>query len=435
MTNDRDPRLHRQRDQGEPGDALHEGHPRAARAAGSPLRTSGALNALGVQYAALDILPDPRIREELSGLSGWPTIPQLFVEGELVGGCDIVTEMYETGELAELLGVEQPEEPRPREPSSRAERKAPDRAREPSWTSGGGAAAACGRCALVERLSAALARTRAPGACSAPSPRRRAPASAPRPSARAATRAAPVARPATRDRASGATGVAGSASRAGRAVVEVLEDPVRVVDDLLAVHQHGHPALAGELLDLGPVALEERHAHLVELDPGGAQPARDLAAAADAGRWAPCSGRAWPCRARLADAAQAVLREPAPALSPPRPSPRPATRYCSCCERRERTIRSCSRSRYQPPWPRASPRAGAPSSPARAWPWSSGRSTSGCAASTSGGRERRPARRRPSSPAAAAASPRGTLTGGSMPEMRPRSAKRRSKVKLRPPRM
>ena len=79
-------------------------------ACGFSMRTSGALNALGVRYAALDILPDPRIREELSGLSGWPTIPQLFVKGELVGGCDIVTEMYETGELAEMLGVEMPED-------------------------------------------------------------------------------------------------------------------------------------------------------------------------------------------------------------------------------------------------------------------------------------------------------------------------------------
>ncbi|MEK6228311.1 MAG: Grx4 family monothiol glutaredoxin [Actinomycetota bacterium] len=79
-------------------------------ACGFSLRTSGALNALGVRYAALDILPDPRIREELSGVSGWPTIPQLFVKGELVGGCDIVTEMYETGELAEKLGVEMPED-------------------------------------------------------------------------------------------------------------------------------------------------------------------------------------------------------------------------------------------------------------------------------------------------------------------------------------
>ena len=78
-------------------------------ACGFSMRTSGALNALGVKYAALDILPDPRIREELSGLSGWPTIPQLFVDGELIGGCDIVMEMFESGDLAETLGVEQPE--------------------------------------------------------------------------------------------------------------------------------------------------------------------------------------------------------------------------------------------------------------------------------------------------------------------------------------
>jgi monothiol glutaredoxin len=84
-------------------------------ACGFSARAAGALNALGVQYAALDILPDPRIREELSALSGWPTIPQLFVDKELVGGSDIVMEMFESGELAELLGAEQPEafEPEP----------------------------------------------------------------------------------------------------------------------------------------------------------------------------------------------------------------------------------------------------------------------------------------------------------------------------------
>jgi monothiol glutaredoxin len=90
-------------------------------ACGFSARTSACLNSLGVKYAALDILPDPRIREELSGLSGWPTIPQLFVNGELVGGCDIVTEMYETGELAEMLGVEQPEE----EPEVQQPQRAP----------------------------------------------------------------------------------------------------------------------------------------------------------------------------------------------------------------------------------------------------------------------------------------------------------------------
>ena len=73
------------------------------------VRTAAALQALDARFAAVDILPDPRIRQELSALSNWPTIPQLFVKGELVGGADIVTEMYESGELAELLDAEQPE--------------------------------------------------------------------------------------------------------------------------------------------------------------------------------------------------------------------------------------------------------------------------------------------------------------------------------------
>jgi len=93
-------------------------------ACGFSMRSSAALNALGVRYAALDILPDPRIRQELSGLSDWPTIPQLFVNGKLVGGCDIMLEMYESGELAELLGVEQPEE-EPEAPSAQAPESAP----------------------------------------------------------------------------------------------------------------------------------------------------------------------------------------------------------------------------------------------------------------------------------------------------------------------
>jgi monothiol glutaredoxin len=93
-------------------------------ACGFSMRSSAALNALGVKYAALDILPDPRIRQELSAISNWPTIPQLFVNGKLVGGCDIMLEMYESGELAELLGVEQPEE-EPEPPSQQAPESAP----------------------------------------------------------------------------------------------------------------------------------------------------------------------------------------------------------------------------------------------------------------------------------------------------------------------
>jgi monothiol glutaredoxin len=94
-------------------------------ACGFSARTAAALNALGVEYSALDILPDPRIRQELSGLSGWPTIPQLFVEGELIGGADIVAEMYESGELAEKLGADQPSEPEAAVAETTPERKAP----------------------------------------------------------------------------------------------------------------------------------------------------------------------------------------------------------------------------------------------------------------------------------------------------------------------
>src|SRR3954471_16198066 len=72
---------------------------------GFSARTVAVLEAVGTPFAAVDILPDPRIRQELSGLSNWPTIPQLFVKGELIGGADIVAEMYETGELAEALGA------------------------------------------------------------------------------------------------------------------------------------------------------------------------------------------------------------------------------------------------------------------------------------------------------------------------------------------
>lgn len=82
---------------------------------GFSARTAAALQALDVPFAAVDILPDPRIRQELSALSGWPTIPQLFVSGELIGGADIVAEMYESGELAEALGVEDRPEGAPEE--------------------------------------------------------------------------------------------------------------------------------------------------------------------------------------------------------------------------------------------------------------------------------------------------------------------------------
>ena len=77
---------------------------------GFSARTAAALDGMRTEYAAVDVLPDPRIRQELSAISNWPTIPQLFIDGELVGGCDIVTEMYESGELAQALGVQPPAE-------------------------------------------------------------------------------------------------------------------------------------------------------------------------------------------------------------------------------------------------------------------------------------------------------------------------------------
>jgi monothiol glutaredoxin len=80
-----------------------------APACGFSARTVSILQSMGAKFAAVDILPDPRIRQELSALSNWPTIPQLFVDGELVGGCDIVTEMYESGELGQTLGLENPQ--------------------------------------------------------------------------------------------------------------------------------------------------------------------------------------------------------------------------------------------------------------------------------------------------------------------------------------
>ena len=70
---------------------------------GFSARTVEALDTVGASYAAVNVLVDPRIREVLSEHSDWPTVPQLFVDGTLVGGCDIVTEMAATGELAELI--------------------------------------------------------------------------------------------------------------------------------------------------------------------------------------------------------------------------------------------------------------------------------------------------------------------------------------------
>jgi monothiol glutaredoxin len=72
---------------------------------GFSAQTVACLRDAGAEFAAMDILPDPRIRQQLSGHSGWPTIPQLFVDGELVGGCDIVTELHESGQLKGMVAA------------------------------------------------------------------------------------------------------------------------------------------------------------------------------------------------------------------------------------------------------------------------------------------------------------------------------------------
>ncbi len=64
------------------------------------------LDHLGPEYATVDVLQDPEIREGIKAFTQWPTIPQLYVKGEFVGGCDIVREMFQSGELQKALGVE-----------------------------------------------------------------------------------------------------------------------------------------------------------------------------------------------------------------------------------------------------------------------------------------------------------------------------------------
>ena len=87
-----------------------KGTPDAPRC-GFSMRVVGVLEQLGVDYGAIDVLPALQpLREVTTELSDWQTFPQLYVNGELVGGCDIVEEMLESGELGELLGIAQPED-------------------------------------------------------------------------------------------------------------------------------------------------------------------------------------------------------------------------------------------------------------------------------------------------------------------------------------
>jgi monothiol glutaredoxin len=87
---------------------------------GFSMRVVGVLEQLGVEYGAIDVLPALQpLRAVTTELADWQTFPQLYVKGELVGGCDIVEEMLESGELAEVLGVEQPAEATAPEPQQR----------------------------------------------------------------------------------------------------------------------------------------------------------------------------------------------------------------------------------------------------------------------------------------------------------------------------
>jgi monothiol glutaredoxin len=86
----------------EPVALFMKGTPQFAMCGNSD-RALRALRDAGAPVTAVDVLPDPAIRQELSSLSGWPTIPQVFVGGELVGGADIVQELAESGELTGIL--------------------------------------------------------------------------------------------------------------------------------------------------------------------------------------------------------------------------------------------------------------------------------------------------------------------------------------------
>ncbi|HEX5763242.1 MAG TPA: glutaredoxin family protein [Solirubrobacterales bacterium] len=78
---------------------------------GFSMRVVQVLDAMNVDYGAVDVLPALQpLREVTTEISDWQTFPQLYVNGELLGGCDLVEEMFESGELAEALGVEQPVE-------------------------------------------------------------------------------------------------------------------------------------------------------------------------------------------------------------------------------------------------------------------------------------------------------------------------------------
>jgi monothiol glutaredoxin len=96
---------------------LMKGTPEAPRC-GFSMRTVGILEQMGVEYGAIDVLPVlAPLREVTTEISDWQTFPQVYVDGELLGGCDLVEEMFESGELADALGVEQPSDEAVAEPA------------------------------------------------------------------------------------------------------------------------------------------------------------------------------------------------------------------------------------------------------------------------------------------------------------------------------
>ena len=70
---------------------------------GFSMRTAQALKAVGAEFHAVDVLAEPEIRQNLPRYSDWPTFPQVFIDGELVGGCDIVLDLYQSGELQKMV--------------------------------------------------------------------------------------------------------------------------------------------------------------------------------------------------------------------------------------------------------------------------------------------------------------------------------------------